>query len=112
VAWGFFTSDGKSKSLGHGCWKFYDSDGVLQADVAGDGQTLVELDELASASDDDILYIVDDPGGTPTSKKITKANLLAGIEATTRWEPLANGIAASPALVFNLGDVIMIEVAI
>ena len=36
------------------------------------------LTAITSASDDDILYIVDDPSGTPTSKKITKADLKKG----------------------------------
>lgn len=35
---------------------------------------LTALTAITSASADDVLYIVDDPGGTPASKKITKAN--------------------------------------
>ena len=34
------------------------------------------LDAIVSAADGDNLYIVDDPGGTPLSRKITVANLL------------------------------------
>jgi hypothetical protein len=41
------------------------------------------LTELASAAATDILYIVDDPGGTPLSKKITVANLHAAGDART-----------------------------
>lgn len=41
-------------------------------------QKLTELTELTSASGDDITYIVDDPGGSPLSRKITIANLIAG----------------------------------
>jgi len=33
------------------------------------------LDALASVSADDVFLVVDDPGGTPTSKKVTAANL-------------------------------------
>jgi hypothetical protein len=33
------------------------------------------LTPLAAASDDDVFYVVDDPGGTPVSKKITLAAL-------------------------------------
>jgi len=36
------------------------------------------LTTITSASDDDILYIVDDPAGTPLSRKITKADLKKG----------------------------------
>ena len=39
------------------------------------------LTAITSASDDDILYIVDDPAGTPVSKKITKADLKKGTVA-------------------------------
>lgn len=40
---------------------------------------LTALTALTSATDDDILYIVDDPAGVPVERKITKANLLAGL---------------------------------
>jgi hypothetical protein len=41
------------------------------------------LPELAATPDGaDITYIVDDPGGTPTSKKITITNLLGGTQST------------------------------
>ncbi len=36
------------------------------------------LTALASASSDDLIPIVDDPGGTPVTKKITVANLIGG----------------------------------
>ena len=39
------------------------------------------LTAITSASDDDILYIVDDPAGTPLSRKITKADLKKGTVA-------------------------------
>ena len=42
---------------------------------------LTALTALASASSDDLLYIVDDPAGTPASKKITFANVQASITA-------------------------------
>lgn len=41
-------------------------------------QRISELTALTSASDDDLLVVVDDPGGTPVTKKITKANFLTG----------------------------------
>lgn len=39
------------------------------------------LTAATSASADDLLYLVDDPAGTPTSKKITFANVQASISA-------------------------------
>lgn len=44
---------------------------------------LTALTALAAASPDDILYIVDDPGGTPVSKKITVAALFTSPRITT-----------------------------
>ena len=37
---------------------------------------LTALTALTTPSGDDLLYIVDDPGGTPTQKKITFASPL------------------------------------
>jgi hypothetical protein len=48
------------------------------------------LTALATPSVDDLLYIVDDPGGTPVGKKITLANLLK-----------ASGITYSFAFAFD-----------
>lgn len=44
-------------------------------------QKLTELTNLATIADADLIYVVDDPSGSPTSKKITRLNLLtsAGI---------------------------------
>lgn len=41
-------------------------------------QKLTELTELTSVSADDILYIVDDPSGSPLSRKISAQNLING----------------------------------
>lgn len=43
---------------------------------------LTDLTALVTVADDDELYIVDDPAGTPTSKSITKANLVTDIPAS------------------------------
>lgn len=51
---------------------------------------LTALTALASPSSDDILYIVDDPGGSPVSKKITFANLTATLATLTGTEALTN----------------------
>ena len=40
-----------------------------------------ELPALTSISGDDLLVIVDDPSGTPTTKKVTVANLLGNSAA-------------------------------
>jgi hypothetical protein len=36
---------------------------------------ITQLDALASVTADDVFLVVDDPSGTPTSKKVTAANL-------------------------------------
>jgi len=43
-------------------------------------QKISELTALTSVADADLLAIVDDPSGTPTTKKITKANLVASLD--------------------------------
>lgn len=43
---------------------------------------LTALTAATVASDDDLLYVVDDPGGTPASKKITVANFITSIQGT------------------------------
>ena len=48
---------------------------------------ITALPELTTVADDDTLAIIDDPSGTPTSKKITKANLVKNIAVSD----LANG---------------------
>lgn len=40
------------------------------------------LTAATTASDDDLLYVVDDPAGTPASKKITVANFITSIQGT------------------------------
>lgn len=40
---------------------------------------ITALSELTSVDDSDVIAIVDDPSGTPTSKKITKKNLVKDI---------------------------------
>lgn len=45
------------------------------------------LTALTSASADDIIPIVDDPGGSPVTKKITIANLAASVKLGSLWIP-------------------------
>jgi hypothetical protein len=45
---------------------------------------ITELTELTTATTDDLLPIVDDPAGTPVTKKITIANLATAVAPKTR----------------------------
>lgn len=48
------------------------------------GSKLTELTDIAtSVTGDDLVYIVDAPGGTPSSKKVTLNNLLGSINSST-----------------------------
>ena len=52
-------------------------DATELAENVGADSKVTELTELATVADDaDIFYVIDDPSGTPTSKKITRANIL------------------------------------
>jgi hypothetical protein len=44
---------------------------------------LTALDAITSLTTDDLIYAVDDPGGSPVPKKITLANLNASLSAST-----------------------------
>ena len=57
------------------------------------------LTALASASSDDVLYIVDDPGGTPVSKKITFANVQGSITALAATQ-IADGSVSNAEFQF------------
>ncbi len=50
------------------------------------------LTALTTASDDDVLYIVDDPAGTPLSRKITKANLMKFADGAAIYDANGNEI--------------------
>lgn len=52
-------------------------------------QKVSELTNLATAAGEDLLYIVDDPSGTPVSKKITLDNLLGSVPANTTFTQTA-----------------------
>lgn len=54
---------------------------------------LTALSATTSLSTDDLLYVVDDPGGTPASKKITAANVkifMGSGQTLCRFGPLDN----------------------
>lgn len=46
---------------------------------------VTELPTLTTASAEDVLYVVDDPSGTPVSKKISLSNLLSAVPANTTF---------------------------
>ena len=51
---------------------------------------LTALTEDTSPTTDDIVYVVNNPGGTPAAKKVTLANLLTGMLGI-RSEPPSGG---------------------
>lgn len=56
-------------------------------------QKLTSLTNLAAPSTDDLMYVVDDPAGTPASRKATLANVLAtALTALRSLTPAANKI--------------------
>jgi hypothetical protein len=56
------------------------------------------LDALTTVAADDLLLIVDDPSGTPTSKKVTAANLATYTSTglATLASPTFTGTPAAP----------------
>src|SRR3990167_8890803 len=48
--------------------------------LVGADSTISNLTELTTVADEDLLVIVDDPSGTPTTKNITRLNLLTSGE--------------------------------
>src|SRR5687768_1603631 len=59
--------------------------------IYGADTALTALDAITSLSVDDLLYAVDDPGGTPVSKKITAANIYASTKTLTNTTIDAEG---------------------
>jgi hypothetical protein len=78
---------------------------------------ITQLDALASVTADDVFLVVDDPSGTPTSKKVTAANLatytstgLATTASLSVYAPLASPtftgtVAGISKTMVGLGDV-------
>jgi len=56
-----------------------------------DSKTTALTELNATPETTDVIYIVDDPGGTPVSKKITVANLLAAIAMISDTTPTLGG---------------------
>ncbi len=74
-------------------------------------QKVTALAEETAALTSDILYLVDDPGGTPISKKITIANLFAAktgeifLTAAGGWPSTTLGSAANVQTEYGSNDV-------
>jgi hypothetical protein len=65
-------------------------------------QKTTALTALTTLADADLFYVVDDVAGTPTSKKLTAANLLAYIEAeASAFMPVAEPYHIQVALSAN-----------
>lgn len=56
---------------------------------------ITELTALTTLSNDDLLVVVDDPSGTPVTKKITASNLKAGLAPTA--SPTFTGTVTLPS---------------
>jgi len=52
-------------------------------------QKVSELASLATAAGEDLLYVVDDPNGTPVSKNISLNSLLGAVPANTTFTQTA-----------------------
>lgn len=52
-------------------------------------QKVTELTNLTTAASEDVFYVVDDPSGTPVSKKITAKNLFGSVPANTTFTHFA-----------------------
>lgn len=52
---------------------------------------ITALAELTNVADEDLLAVVDDPSGSPQTKKITRANLLTGVGGGRQPNALING---------------------
>lgn len=60
---------------------------------------LTDLSVLSSISNDDIIYVVDAPGGTPSSKKVEFSVIKAAIQSVT-----SNELSATEANLSNRVD--------
>jgi len=59
---------------------------------------LTQLDELTSVSSSDLMLVIDDPAGTPTSKKATVQNIVnaGALGIYCRWRGSGSSIPATP----------------
>jgi hypothetical protein len=52
-------------------------------------QKVSELANLTTPASEDVFYVIDDPNGTPVSKKITAKNLFGAVPANTTFTHFA-----------------------
>lgn len=64
-------------------------------------KSLLELDDISSATDDDYLIIVNDPSGIPTTNKIRVNNLAASLTANTPTSNTSPGLKGKIAIDSN-----------
>jgi hypothetical protein len=60
---------------------------------------ITELTELVNVDDSDLLVVVDDVSGTPTTKKITRANLVANIQPVLKTLEALGQVAGNLTLI-------------
>lgn len=70
------------------------------------------LTELTAVASSDILYIVDDPGGSPISKKATVANVVGGGWAVVTKTDSYVATAADSTIVCNKGTAMTITLPV
>lgn len=68
---------------------------------------ITALTALASLTDDDLFVVVDDPSGTPTTKKITAANVKSGLAPLA--SPTFTGTVVLPSTT-SIGNVSSTEI--
>lgn len=78
--------------------------------MATSGKKITELDTLAAAANSDLLYVVHDPAGVPTSNKITVTNLLKSI-VNSNTAPTSNSVAGTKGQMVYNGNYLYICVA-
>ena len=62
---------------------------------------ITQLTATTSASTDDLIVVVDDPAGTPSTKKITVANFLSAVYPIGAI--YTSVVSTSPATLFGFG---------
>lgn len=67
----------------------------------GADSKVTDMNELTDVAGTDLLYVIDDPGGTPASKKITVLNLFDMIDTSAELLAILGDETGTGSLVFN-----------